>query len=77
MICVLDPGELNVPDSCPPTTLPTKFAPVMLPVTPKLTSVPKLVIFGCAAVFNVPVKFAATILVVDIVVDKPITKGVL
>ena len=32
----------------------TKLPPVTLPVTLKLVNVPRLVIFGCAAVVNVP-----------------------
>ena len=60
------PVTLNAPPvvKLPPETLPVadtkpvvvKLPPAILPVTSKLVSVPTLVIFGCAAVVNVPVK---------------------
>ena len=45
-ICVFEPGAAIVPDIVPPTTLPIKLDAVTLPVTFKLTKVPRLVILG-------------------------------
>ena len=50
------PAVVAAPDNAPVNVVADTLPALTLPVTAKLVSVPVLVIFGCAAVVNVPVK---------------------